>query len=459
MSEAALPEGPLIAFYGDDFTGSTASMEVLAFAGLPTILFLGEPTAERLAAAGPVRAIGIAGHARAHPPDWMKAELPARFAALRRTGAPLVHYKVCSTFDSAPHVGSIGAALDIGAAGLSASHVPVVVGAPAIGRYQVFGNLYAAVDGIVHRLDRHPVMSRHPVTPMAEADLTCHLAAQTSRRIGLVDLAALACDGGEGALAGLRGQDIPAIFIDAADEASLARAGALVWRHRAEAPFVVGSQGVQYALVAHWRETGALPAEAPLPRFRPVERIAVVSGSCSPVTADQIAHAGAHGFKPIRLAAERVVDDAAWQAEILGAVEKACAVLSDSRASPLVFSAAGPDDPALSRFGEAVQRAGIRPEQANTRLGEGLGAILRGIVDRTGLARAVIAGGDTSGAAMSRMGVYALQALAPLAPGSPLCRASSDDPRLDGIEVSLKGGQMGGVDIFVRARDGSAVSG
>ncbi len=47
-----LPEGPLVAFYGDDFTGSSASMEVLAFAGLPTVLFLEPPTPARLAQFG-----------------------------------------------------------------------------------------------------------------------------------------------------------------------------------------------------------------------------------------------------------------------------------------------------------------------------------------------------------------------------------------------------------------------
>ena len=42
----ALPDGPLVTFYGDDFTGSSASMEALAFAGLETVLFLAPPTPE-----------------------------------------------------------------------------------------------------------------------------------------------------------------------------------------------------------------------------------------------------------------------------------------------------------------------------------------------------------------------------------------------------------------------------
>ena len=37
----------------------------------------------------------------------------------------------------------------------------------------------------------------------------------------------------------------------------------------------------------------------------------------------------------------------------------------------------------------------------------------------------------------------ALTVLAGLRPGAPLCRAWSDDARRDGLELVLKGGQMG----------------
>ena len=36
VESASLPDGLLLTFYGDDFTGSSAVMEVLTFAGLPT---------------------------------------------------------------------------------------------------------------------------------------------------------------------------------------------------------------------------------------------------------------------------------------------------------------------------------------------------------------------------------------------------------------------------------------
>ena len=119
----------------------------------------------------------------------MDRELPAVFDWLRSLQTPVVHYKVCSTFDSAPHRGSIGRAIEIGLEQFGQAIVPVVVGAPELGRYTVFGQLFAAFQGEVFRIDRHPVMSRHPATPMTEADLLLHLARQTVLPMARIDLA------------------------------------------------------------------------------------------------------------------------------------------------------------------------------------------------------------------------------------------------------------------------------
>ncbi|MEZ5846987.1 MAG: four-carbon acid sugar kinase family protein [Geminicoccaceae bacterium] len=110
------------------------------------------------------RGIGIAGIARSQTPQWMRENLPPVYAALASTGAPILHYKTCSTLDLAPHVGSIGTAIEIALEILQTGWIPSVA-APAIRRFQAFGNLFAGYGDGIHRLDRHPVMSRHPVTP------------------------------------------------------------------------------------------------------------------------------------------------------------------------------------------------------------------------------------------------------------------------------------------------------
>ncbi|MHA1571833.1 MAG: four-carbon acid sugar kinase family protein, partial [Alphaproteobacteria bacterium] len=282
MTTAALPPGLLLSFYGDDFTGSAAVMEVMTFAGLPAVLFLGPPTASQLAEFTGYRAMGIAGIARAKDPAWMSRNLPDIFATLAGWQAPLAHYKVCSTFDSSPHVGSIGHAIDIGVPLLGGRWHPLLVAAPAIHRYQAFGNLFAVVDHIAYRLDRHPTMSRHPTTPMNEADVTRHLAGQTDRAIGLVDCLALAAGAGGQALDAALTQGAEVVAIDVLDHQTLVEAGRLIWQNRGERLFVVGSQGIEYALTAYWQDAGLIPPAPPAPNAGPVDNIIAVSGSCSP---------------------------------------------------------------------------------------------------------------------------------------------------------------------------------
>ena len=186
-----LPDGPLLTWYGDDFTGAAATMEVMSFAGLPAVLFFDIPTDAQLARFANYRGIGIAGVARSKTPDWMDANLPDIYRSLAAVGAPLAHYKFCSTLDSSDAIGSIGHAAELAVPILGGVWHPFLVAAPKLQRYQIFGNLFAAVDGVAYRLDRHPTMSRHPVTPMTEADVRLHLAKQTSMPIGLVDYIAL----------------------------------------------------------------------------------------------------------------------------------------------------------------------------------------------------------------------------------------------------------------------------
>ncbi len=429
MTPAPLPtDRPVLAWYGDDFTGSGAVMEVLSFAGLPAVLFLEPPTPRMLARFPGVRAVGLAGDARTRSPDWMRAELPAAFAALHATGAPMLHYKLCSTLDSAPEIGSIGTAAELGLA--PGALALLVVAAPQIGRWQAFGTLFArAGDGGIHRLDRHPTMSVHPVTPMHEADVLRHLASQTTLPLSLIDLVDLKAGRGPArrAEAEARGG---IVALDVVDDDTLAAAGALLWQNPG---FVLGSQGIEYALVAFWQAAGLLAPPPPPKPLAAVDRVAIVSGSCSPVTATQIDAAEAAGY--VIVALDPSAPD--WAA----AGDAALAALAHGR-SPLVATARGQSDPGVTD---------------GARIGQGLGRLLDRLVREAGLTRAVIAGGDTSSHAARALGLVALTAETPIAPGAALLRGH----RADGssLEIALKGGQMGPPDFFVRVRDGLGTAG
>jgi 3-oxoisoapionate kinase len=206
-------------------------------------------------------------------------------------------------------------------------------------------------------------------------------------------------------------------------------------------------------LVAWWRESGLLPMPQKPTHPATAVRIACVSRSVSPVTAGQITYALAHGFEDIRLDVTLAVDAAAWEAELNRAAAKALAALGNGR-DPLVFTALGPDDPAAAAFAEATHTAGLALAEVNERMGSGLGYVLDTMIRRAGLTRAVISGGDTSGRAAAMLGIDALTAIAPLDPGSPLCRAHAAEGGLDGLEIALKGGQVGRPDFLVAVRRG-----
>ncbi|HEY5206503.1 MAG TPA: four-carbon acid sugar kinase family protein [Roseiarcus sp.] len=459
---AGLPAGILVAFYGDDFTGSSAVMEVMTFAGLPAVMFVETPTSEQLERFRSYRAIGIAGVARAQPPGWMDAHLPAAFRALAELNAPVTHYKICSTLDSSPTVGSIGRAIDIGAPIFretpgAANWQPLVVAAPAIGRYQAFGNLFAASGDGVYRLDRHPVMQRHPVTPMGEADVRLHVGQQTSRAVGLIDFAAMKSGAGLERFDAELKQGRSLLTLDIVDDETLLWAGELMWSRRNRSLFAIGSQGVEYALVAHWRAKGWLPVSVGQNSASEQAQIVAVSGSVSPITASQIDWAQANGFDLIGFVAEASLDERRWQAEIDATVERARATLSGGR-SPLVVTARGPNDEAVTRFRAKLAASGRDPVEINARIGGGLGEIVRRLISTARIKRAAVSGGDTSGFAMRALGAYALEAIAPIAPGAPLCRVFSTDPKVDGIEIALKGGQMGKADFFGSVRAGRATA-
>src|SRR6218665_2364867 len=123
---------PLISYYGDDFTGSTDVMEALASNGVETVLFLKRPDDALLQRFSTARAFGLAGTSRSETPDWMDTHLRQAFQWLKTLDAEPCHYKVCSTFDSAPQTGSIGRAIELGRDVFGSRMVPLIVGAPQI---------------------------------------------------------------------------------------------------------------------------------------------------------------------------------------------------------------------------------------------------------------------------------------------------------------------------------------
>ncbi|SEF85041.1 Uncharacterized conserved protein YgbK, DUF1537 family [Nonomuraea solani] len=392
----------LFAFVADDFTGATDALWQFRRFGLTGSLVtdLAHVHSEN-------DVIGLATTARASA-DPVAVVLPAlrAMAALR----PLaVQYKICSTFDSSPERGSIGAVVAaLHRSGLATGPVPVLAAQPEFGRYTWFGNHFVRSGDEVLRLDRYPPMRDHPTTPATEADLCLRLREQGVGQVGRLPAGTDRLESMDAA-----------VVADATTDDHLRALGTLLLAEaRRRGPlFCVGSGGLSYALASAWT---ARPTTSPEPEQASPEAagpVLVVSGSRSPITVRQIDTAERAGWRVL---------DASW--DVAGRVEES---LREGRHT-IVQSTRGPArDPAgigdlLGRIAAAAVRAGL-------------------------VRRLVVAGGDTSGQVVAALGARALDVVGTLAVGGPICVLASDDPACDGLVVALKGGQVGADDYFLTA--------
>jgi len=432
----------LLAFYGDDFTGSTDALEFISRAGAKAILFMEPPGMEQLQRYPGLQAVGVAGMTRSMAPADMEAVLRPAFTALGALGAPHIHYKVCSTFDSSPYMGSIGKAMDIGADIFPAAFIPVLGGAPTLGRFCVFGHLFARMgigsNGDIYRLDRHPSMSRHPITPSDESDLRLHLGRQTKKKMALMDILQVAKPAAKAQkiLQELIHNGAEIVLFDALYEDHVTAIGRLIDNYAGpgKSLFSIGSSCIEMALGAYWIKRGRLAEPRSWAAPGKVSPLLVVSGSCSPVTTGQIAWAVSQGFKEIALDTASVIAGGFPAAGENNEVTAALAMLRQGNS-------------VIIHTGKTVAHSLGLGATAQV-LGTALGRMVREIAEQFPLRRVVIAGGDTSSYAARALGIEAVGMIAPLSPGAPLCKVYAPGSPVDGIEINLKGGQVGSEDYF-----------
>jgi uncharacterized protein YgbK (DUF1537 family) len=431
----------LLAFYGDDLTGSTDALEFICRAGAKAVLFLESPSQEELIKYEGLQAYGIAGLTRSLSPEIIEQLLMPAFETMKETGALHIHYKVCSTFDSSPLIGSIGKAIDCGGKVFNNKIIPVLGGMPALGRFCVFGNLFAKMgigsNGKIYRIDKHPSMSKHPVTPMNEADLRIHLGKQTNKKIGLIDNVHQKAKKKEW-LDNITDEEV--VLLDTMNEDELLKIGE--WLNAQQKKhgqlFSVGGSGIEKALGSYWNKSEVLNPAIKWKKIHKAEPLLVISGSCSPVTKNQIEFALAHGFVEIPLEMETLQGESGDGFRIGCSVEE-------------VVSALGQIKSVIIHTGNISQ---IEQSTSAHTLGKALGSIAKRICEEIKLERVVVAGGDTSSYAARAMEIDAVEMIAPLVIGAPLCKAYSRNKKINGLEVNFKGGQVGDEKYFEVLKNG-----
>ncbi|MDT0378221.1 four-carbon acid sugar kinase family protein [Streptomyces sp. DSM 42041] len=414
----------------DDFTGACDLAGNLVRAGHRTALTVGLPTPAALSEAGGPDAVVVALKTRTAPPAQAVDAALAAYRRLAELGCSRFWFKYCSTFDSTP-AGNIGPVTD---ALLDATGAPWTIACPAFpdnGRTVYQGHLFVG-----DRLLSESGMRHHPLTPMTDPDLVRVLGAQTRHPVGLLPHTVL------------RSGD--AAVRDRLHVLTAAGAGIVVTdvlgnddfppllRATAGLPLLTGGSGLALALPPPAHRRGGPPADRIEVADGPG---AVLAGSVSDATLGQTAQAR-RTLPHRKLAAadlladpDRTVADAlAWARSHLGP-------------RPVLLHSADDRDEvrhAQRRFGAAEVAAAVE---------RGLAACARGLLD-AGVGRLVVAGGETSGAVLTALGVDGLRIGPAIAPGVPWTAATyrgRTGPRT--VNLALKSGNFGAEDLFTTAEN------
>jgi uncharacterized protein YgbK (DUF1537 family) len=381
-------------------------------------------------------AVVVAIKSRTAPVRWAVEQSLKALDWFRAAGARQFFFKYCSTFDSTDQ-GNIGPVTDalIQALGCGFSlHCPAF---PTNGRTVYLGHLF--VGGT---LLNESGMERHPLTPMTDANLVRVLSRQTDGMVGLVSFPTVQSGGNaiRDALTRLKEEGRRHAIVDAVTDAHLVAIGEAAARHA----LLSGGSGVAMGLPANFRRAGLLP-EADDAASLPVVTgpAAVLSGSCSRATLAQLGFARSH--LPVHELDPLATPDAAQLAKT--ALDWAGGRIGET---PVVIAASAPPDKVA-----AIQAAMGGPDKAGALLEDAMALIAEGLVAR-GVRRMVVAGGETSGAVVTKLGVSRLRIGAEIDPGVPWTLASGSG---EDLLLALKSGNFGATDFFLKAfqmREGAA---
>ncbi|WP_157248993.1 3-oxo-tetronate kinase [Nonomuraea typhae] len=388
----------MIGAIADDFTGATDVAVALHRHGLRTLLYFGTPPADLALPAHD--ALVIALKTRTVPKDEAVAQSLAALDWVRSRGACQIYFKYCSTFDSTAE-GNIGPVLDALADAVDAPMVAMTPSSPEHGRTQYLGYLFA---GDV--LLAESPMREHPLTPMTDSYLPRVLDAQSAHRSGVVPLPVVRR--GPAAIAdrldALRAEGVRYALVDAVVDDDLAAAGQALNRMR----LVAGAAGLAAGLArAHEaakihaavedeqaRNGDPVPATAGhTPPPLPTGRAAVLAGSCSARTLEQVAAMIEAGRPAYRLDALAVQDAEVLAREALAWYDAQW----PEYGAPLVYSSLPPDE-----LRDVQRRLGR--ERSAELLESALGRVAKGLAERD-VTRLIAAGGETSGAIVRALGL------------------------------------------------------
>lgn len=423
----------LLGAIADDFTGATDLCSMLVRGGMRTVQLIGVPAPHD--PAPDADAVVVALKSRTAPVRQAVTESLAALEWLRQAGCRQYFFKYCSTFDSTDH-GNIGPVADALTTALGSGFALACPAFPTNARTVYQGHLF--VGGM---LLNESGMENHPLTPMKDANLVRVLSRQTDGTVGLVPFPTVE----QGAVAirkamtALKEQGRRYAIVDAITDAHLIAIGEAAEGHA----LLTGGSGIAMGLPGNFRRAGLLSDQGN-PATLPAGggHAAVLSGSCSRATLAQLGAARSHlpvwEIDPL----SAPVGTAAATPDAAALARDALAWASDKLgATPVVIAASAPPDRV------AALQARLGRDAAGTLIEDALARVAEGLVAR-GVRRMVVAGGETSGAVVSRLGVHSLRIGPEIDPGVPWTFAEGRGP---GLHLALKSGNFGATDFFTKA--------
>ncbi len=413
----------------DDYTGASDLANTLTRAGLRTVQTIGVPADELKLPE--VDAVVVSLKSRSIEAGLAVSRSRAADKWLRSRGADHVLFKICSTFDSTD-AGNIGPVMDALRADCGEKIVLVTPAFPETGRTVYQGNLFV---GLVP-LNESPLKD-HPLNPMHDSNLVRVLARQSKTKVGLVNLATVVRgpEAMRAHLADLSGKGIGAAIVDAVFDLDLETIGAVALDHRLS----VGASGIGLGLARALVGSSRVPkgASSKMEEASVGGPAACLAGSCSQATLQQIANAEAT-MPVLHLDPDRIVTGSD---EVRRALAWAAQRITEGPV--LIASSSTPDQVAALQSRHGRDAAGHAIEQAMADIAEAL------VV--SGVRRLVIAGGETSGAVVDRLGIPGFLVGTEIAAGVPVLRAVG--AKGGDMLLALKSGNFGGPQFFSEALD------
>jgi uncharacterized protein YgbK (DUF1537 family) len=413
---------PLLGCIADDFTGGTDLANNLVKSGFRTVQTLGIPRHTKAMADSD--AIVVALKTRTCPPEQAVKESLEAIEWLRASACKQFYFKYSSTFDSTPR-GNIGPVIDALLEALGSDFTIGCPGFPDNGRTVYRGHLF------VHDiLLSESGMQNHPLTPMTDPNLVRFLSEQTSSKVGLIrfDKISKGLNVVTQEIEKLRSGGVRIAITDCLGNADLLTLGSST----KDLTLVTGGSGLALGLAANFGLGGAAPVS--VPAFRGGR--AILAGSCSKMTLRQIEHAkGACRHRQISVKnlaedSEAVIRDALSWATEMGSEPKPLLIYTSETVEGLV----------KNQNNLGLERTGLLCEHA-------LAEIASSLVDN-GLTQLIVAGGETSGAVVKRLGLDLLQIGPEIDPGVPWTLATGPGKQL---ALALKSGNFGSEDFFTKA--------